>query len=310
MGLFKHLRYQQKKGLVRPGLLQTVAAGLARLDRYGYFICLFLLGTVTACGQSANSTPAGAIQRSETVELPTSQPPAAPSPVNTRVLPLEPYMPVPTQPLTPTLTPIPAETRGLVVQVVDGDTVGIVLEGDPPTRVYLVKYIGIDAPPNTPDDPWGVVAFETNRKLTNLKVVRLVRDSTEFDGEGRLLRYVYVGEKLMSVALAEQGLARAERVEPDTRLAGQIEQAETQARNAQLGLWGRLPTPTPGLSRPTTPGQSPVATLTVTVTVASEATAIIPAGTSTGDRETTPANEATVEGEVIPAVTSTTEVGP
>ena len=60
----------------------------------------------------------------------------------------------------------------------DGDTIAVVMAGDPPSRVYTVRYLGIDAPPNEPDSPWGRVAYETNRKLTNLKAVRLVRDQS------------------------------------------------------------------------------------------------------------------------------------
>jgi endonuclease YncB( thermonuclease family) len=291
MGPLNQLWYQQEEDVPESGPVQKVTAAF----KLPALILVITIGVLTACGQAETSLPAGAAPRAETVELPTSQPTTAPSPVSTRVLPLETYMPVPTTPLTPTITPIPDEARGLVVQVIDGDTVGVVMEGDPPSRVYLVKYIGVDAPPNTPDEPWGVVAYETNRKMTNLKVARLVRDQTNFDDEGRLLRYVYVGDKLMSIVLAEQGLVRADSVEPNTRFAGDIQEAETQARNGRLGLWGPPPTPTPGQPQPTVPGETPGATVTGTVTVAPEASAVTPTEASPNETETAPTTEATVK---------------
>jgi endonuclease YncB( thermonuclease family) len=160
-------------------------------------------------------------------------------------MPLEVMTTVPTSPLTPTLTPIPDEVRALVVEVIDGDTIAVVMAGDPPSRVYVVRYLGIDAPPNAPDSPWGRVAHETNRKLTNLKAVRLVRDQSDQDEEGRLLRHVFIGNDLLSILLAEQGLARADVTEPDVRYQAEIEEAEERARNNRLGLWGQSPTSVP-----------------------------------------------------------------
>jgi len=201
-------------------------------------VVVFLL---VGCGQNrgAAGTSVGAI-RMGTLDLPTEQPTAAPSPVSTRVLPLD----VLTPPARPSVTAIPDEALALVVEVMDGDTISVVMDGDPLQRAYQVRYIGIEAPPNDAANPWGVVAYETNRKLTNLKVVRLVRDQTDFNNDDQLLRYVYLNDELLSVTLAEQGLVRAAIEEPDTAFAQQILAAEARAREEQLGLWGQQP-PTP-----------------------------------------------------------------
>jgi endonuclease YncB( thermonuclease family) len=196
--------------------------------------------------------------------------------------------------------------RGLVVRVVDGDTVEVVMENDPPGRVYTVDYLGIETPPNSSDNPWGVVAYETNREMTNLKVVRLVRDQTDYDDEGHLLRYVYVGDELMSVVLVEEGLARANVVEPNIQFQAEIEEAETAARNSELGLWGQPPTPTSGPEQPAATDEAATpepAAATVTVTATEEAGTGEPATEEASPDEsetTTPTSEGSSEVEVTP----------
>ncbi len=203
-----------------------------------FWIIVILLA---GCSPTATLQP-GAVYREETVVLPTGAPIPQPTPSSTRVTPLE----IITPGTTPTITPIPDEIRGMVIEVIDGDTIAVVLDGSPSNQAHVVRYIGIDAPLNTPDEPWGVVAYETNRKMVYSKVIRLVSDKSDFDDEGNLLRYVYIGDELMSIILTEQGLARAAIVKPDNHFQVEIEEAEARARDGKLGLWSRKPpTPTP-----------------------------------------------------------------
>ncbi len=271
---------------------------------------------VSGCG---SGLPAGSsAERPSSLALPTAAPTLVPSPVSTRVMPIEELTPAP----TPTITPIPAETLGLVIQVLDGETIAVVLDGDPARLAYQVKYLGIDAPPNSPDNPWGIVAFETNRKLANLKVVKLVRDQTDFDGDGFMLRYVYVGNQLLNTELVRQGLARAAVTPPDTRFEDEILKAEVEAKADNLGLWNpNPPTPTP-VSQPspvpatveTAPRAAITATVAVTATLSLITTATTePTAASTieptpeGTATTEPAAESTVTPAetIIPTVTIT-----
>jgi endonuclease YncB( thermonuclease family) len=177
-----------------------------------------------------------------------------------------------TPPATLTITPIPDEALGLVAEVIDGETIVVVLDGDPAGLAYQVRYIGIDTPPNSSTDPWGVVAYETNQKLTNLKVVRLVRDETDFDDDGYLLRHVYVGNELVSLLLVQQGLARVDSTEPNLRFETDLKTAEVNAQEADLGIWGgQPPTPTPG--RVLTGTQTITTSVSITPTTAVETTA-------------------------------------
>ena len=86
------------------------------------FIFFVIIISLVGCSQEARSNPRpGAVYREETVILPTSAPTLEPTPANTRVLPIEVLTPA----LTPTITPIPDEIMGLVVDVIDGDTIEI-----------------------------------------------------------------------------------------------------------------------------------------------------------------------------------------
>jgi hypothetical protein len=106
-----------------------------------------------------------------------------------------------------------------------------------------------------------------------LKAVRLVRDQSQSDQdeEGRLLRHVFIGNDLLSILLAEQGLARADNTEPDLRFQAEIEEAETRARNNRLGLWGQPPTLVPPIS--TQPAGTDEATTEPEATATGTATA-------------------------------------
>jgi len=223
-----------------------------------------------ACNETAPVLQQGAIPREATVVLPTAKV-KEPTPVSTSVLANV------TPTATSTATPIPNESIGTVMDVLDGNTVSVVMRGDSFGQAYTVRYIGIDAQARALTEPWGMVAFEKNRDLTHLKVVRLVRGETEFDEAGNLLRYVYLGDTLVNLFLAEQGLVQVNSAEISTTLRARFEAAETKARADRIGLWGPDPTPTATRQlpaprtrepRPTIniPTSTPEITGTVTVT--------------------------------------------
>lgn len=254
------------------------------------FLLFVMLLSLMGCSQgSGSNTRTDLVIVEGTVLLPTSIATPEPTPLNTRVLPAEALTPAP----TPTITPIPDEVMGLVVDVIDGDTIAVVLDGDSARQAYQVRYIGIEAPQNTSGNPWGVVAYEVNQRLTKLKIVRLVRDQTDFDAEGYLLRYVYLDNQLLSVVLTEQGLARAAIEAPDTQFEDEILAAEAQAREDQLGLWGPQP-PTPTV---TPGGQS---------SSEEEETPETPVSTTPGATDIIPTEELTATS----TITATVEITP
>lgn len=132
-----------------------------------------------------------------------------------------------------------------VVRVVDGDTI-IVDRGQ---GRETVRYIGIDTPesvrPSFPIEWMGPEASAENARLVGGADVLLERDVSEFDRFGRLLRYVWIADArapsgwvLVNLELVARGYAQLLTMPPDVRYAVLFRQAQRQARDQGLGLWG------------------------------------------------------------------------
>lgn len=121
-----------------------------------------------------------------------------------------------------------------VVSVVDGDTIKL-------DNGQAVRYIGIDTPetvhPSKPVQCFGKEASAKNKELVLGKEVRLVRDVSETDKYGRILRYVYVGDMLVNDYLVRNGYANSYSYPPDVKFQDQFRQAEAEARTNKRGLW-------------------------------------------------------------------------
>ena len=84
--------------------------------------------------------------------------------------------------------------------------------------IVRVRYIGMDTPEY--DQTCGTEATQANAALVAGQTVRLVRDVSETDQYGRLLRYVYVGDTFVNGALVAGGWAGAKDYPPDTAMSG------------------------------------------------------------------------------------------
>ncbi|MEK7638451.1 MAG: thermonuclease family protein [Patescibacteria group bacterium] len=140
----------------------------------------------------------------------------------------------------PTATPRPAP-EGLVriSSVVDGDTIEI--EGG-----SRVRYIGINTPetvhPTKAVECFGKEASDYNKKLLESGFVRLVRDITDTDKYGRLLRYIYLPDgTFVNLKLVADGYAYADTYPPDVSHAKEFIAAQSAARTAARGLWASCP---------------------------------------------------------------------
>jgi micrococcal nuclease len=153
----------------------------------------------------------------------------------------------PGQPIiTPTRTPTPLNSclpegaeveKGWVEHIVDGDTIDVIISG----KTYRVRYIGINAPEY--DAPGGSEATQRNTELTEGKDAMLVKDVSETDRYGRLLRYVFVDNVFINEALVFEGHADARAYPPDTSCQAVLNAAEAEAPQMLTGI--ELETPNP-----------------------------------------------------------------
>lgn len=137
----------------------------------------------------------------------------------------------------PNLCSSKLECAAKVTNVVDGDTIDI-------STGERVRYIGVDTPetkhPAKPVQCFGKEASEKNKELVQDKEVRLIKDVSDKDKYGRLLRYVYIpGENdfFVNDYLAREGYAHAATFPPDVKFSEQFTAAEREARENQRGLW-------------------------------------------------------------------------
>jgi len=118
--------------------------------------------------------------------------------------------------------------------VIDGDT--IVLDTG-----EKVRYTGVDTPetvdPRKPVQCFGKEASDKNKELVAGKEVKLVKDISDKDKYGRLLRYVYVGDKFINDSLVKDGFAHSSSYPPDIKYQEQFRKSEEEAKNNKIGLW-------------------------------------------------------------------------
>lgn len=125
-------------------------------------------------------------------------------------------------------------SNALVTEVVDGDTIRL-------QTGEVVRYIGIDTPetkhPDKPVECFGKEATQKNIELVLGRNVRLVKDVSDVDRYGRLLRYVYVGDLFINKELVEQGFAYSAAFPPDISHQDVFDAAQKDAQADNLGLW-------------------------------------------------------------------------
>ena len=118
---------------------------------------------------------------------------------------------------------------GLVIQVIDGDTIDVLIDG----AEYRVRYVGVNTPER--DETCYASATQANAGFVEGKTVRLVADESDTDRFGRLLRYIYVGDVFVNRELVSQGFAEAVLYEPDDLHYNEFLALERQAARNNLG---------------------------------------------------------------------------
>ena len=246
-------------------------------------VFLALLGLVCVCCScgifisllDSGMRAAGVLPTYTPTFTPSPSPTSTPRPTRTPTLTVTPTpteTPTPTVTRTPSPTPTPQRVEARVVDVVDGDTIDVEIDG----AFYRVRYIGIDTPetvhPDKPVERFGPEAAEANRQLVEGALVYLEKDVSETDHYGRLLRYIFLADGVfVNAELVRQGYAQVSTYPPDVKYQELLLAAQAEAREAKRGLWGPLPSPLPATETATLPPPPPV-----TATSAPEATSSAP----------------------------------
>jgi endonuclease YncB( thermonuclease family) len=118
--------------------------------------------------------------------------------------------------------------NAFVARVIDGDTIEM-------EDGQHVRYIGIDAPERGESYYWE--ALQANSDLVAGKQVRLEKDVEDEDRNGRLLRYVWVGDTMVNAELVRHGYAYSYSYGPNLRYQEHLLRLEKEAREQRWGLW-------------------------------------------------------------------------
>ncbi len=233
-----------------------------------------LLGCGAAGGLSPTPTPAPVVAVAPAVLATPTYPPTwtphPPTPTSTRVIPLTlTSTPGP----SPTPTRLPARSKAIVVGVQDAYTLDVLIEGQPASRVFSVRLVGVERP--LLSNPWSTPAVEWLTKEVTRQVVVLESDNAERDDQGNLLRYVWKGGRMVNVTMVQLGLLTASPNAGDLRYGADLLAAQADAQSARRGIWGPPPEAT------ATPGSLPTITATVAITVTPMVT---PSPTSTSSK--------------------------
>src|SRR5690606_4416891 len=214
--------------------------GVRRFNRHNALTIVTLLTLLlAACGttglnkfEAARTTDLQNVRVSAPIEPPVrvDNPTTTHAPVDALVVT---NSPDPTSTLlAANSTPLPPDqTLATVIRVIDGDTIEVSMDG----ATYRVRYIGINTPET--DQVCGSEATQANAAIVSGQQVRLVKDVSETDQYGRLLRYVYVGDMMVNAQLVADGWAEAATYPPDVRYADHFAQLAAGARASGRGCW-------------------------------------------------------------------------
>jgi micrococcal nuclease len=127
-----------------------------------------------------------------------------------------------------------------VVDVVDGDTISVIIEG----KIEKLRLIGIDTPetvdPRKSVQCFGKEASDKAKELLSGKKVFLEKDNSqgERDKYNRLLKYVILEDKTnFNKKMIEEGFAHEYTYNIPYKYQEEFKRAEKEARENKKGLW-------------------------------------------------------------------------
>ena len=238
-----------------PARMRATPMRFAGSVAFGAFLLVALMAPMGADAGQPDPTPT---PRPVAAVTPTPVPTREPTPEPTaRPTPRPTAAPTPTPEPTPVFGEEPTGPTeiGTVVNVVDGDTIDVVVNG----VEMRVRLIGMDTPEVHSGIEWlGPESSAAISALVAGQEVVLEKDVSETDPFGRALRYVWLsadsGWLLVNLELIRQGFASVTPYQPDVKYVDALYfPAQAEAQAAGLGRWGAAPTPVP---TPAPPAQS------------------------------------------------------
>ncbi|WP_226582103.1 thermonuclease family protein [Halobacillus litoralis] len=129
-------------------------------------------------------------------------------------------------------------TAATVVNIVDGDTIDIKLNG----KKERVRLLLVDTPetkhPDLPTQKFGPEASAFTTSTLSGKEVKVEYDGPKYDKYDRLLAYIWVDGENFNQTLLEEGLARyAYEYDPPYEHAEEMKEAQAEAKAAERGVW-------------------------------------------------------------------------
>ena len=120
--------------------------------------------------------------------------------------------------------------KATVERIVDGDTI-VLANGS------IVRYVGITSPEN--NEPFEKESTEANRKLVEGKVVTLEYDNYKGDKFGRILAYLIIDSKNVSIEFARLGMAQVVVYQHKKPFIyqDQLLKLQEEAKQKKLGIW-------------------------------------------------------------------------
>lgn len=137
------------------------------------------------------------------------------------------------KPAAPAAKGVPAK----VVRVIDGDTIEVLMDGEQKE----IRMLLIDTPetkhPQKPVEPFGPEASQFATETLKNKTVGIQVGKEKADRYGRILAYVWVGNKTYQEMVLEKGLAATAYLYNDLTMLDEFHEAQDIARNKKIGVW-------------------------------------------------------------------------
>lgn len=144
-----------------------------------------------------------------------------------------------------TTTAVPLANKRIpakVVRVVDGDTMKVSFTEGGKVKEETIRLLLVDTPesvdPEKPVQPFALDASKYAKTMLTGKDVQLELDVSERDKYGRLLCYLYIGDKMFNELLLENGYARVAYIyPPNVKYVDQFREIQKTAQQKGVNIW-------------------------------------------------------------------------